>query len=137
MIIGFTGTREGMTALQARALVQVILDLGGDYREAHHGDCVGADWEFDKICRELDFDRIVIHPPKDNKLRAYCQSDFVLPAKDYAERNQDIVKSSYYVIGAPKDHVMGKGGTWQTVRMAQKLGNLHCVVYPNGTVVSA
>lgn len=134
MIIGFTGTREGMTVAQTNALIQAILDLGGDYREAHHGDCVGADRQFDQICRELLFDLIVAHPPKDDKLRAYCDADIILPVKDYSDRNQDIVNASTYVIGAPLDNSQ-KGGTWQTIKMAQKKGNLYKVVFPDGTVV--
>ena len=135
MIIGFTGTREGMTALQARALVQVILDLGGDYREAHHGDCVGADWEFDKICRDLGFDKIVVHPPKDPKLRAYCDG-VILPEKEYKDRNQDIVNASTLIIGAPNVYgYQPRSGTWQTIGMAQKKNNLHVVVFPDGSVI--
>ena len=40
--IGFTGTRQGMTAEQKSALRNLLDGGAGDF---HHGDCIGADSE--------------------------------------------------------------------------------------------
>ena len=44
MKLGFTGTRRGMTSDQQIRVTLLVAELGP--KEAHHGDCVGADAEF-------------------------------------------------------------------------------------------
>lgn len=146
MKLGFTGTRHGMDPDQyARVhdLVQLAIELSEsrvEPFEAHHGDCIGADEEFHHLV--LGFgsfvSSIVIHPPKDTKLRAYCQGDVILPPKDYKERNQDIVDASDWIVAAPPtEQPQPRGGTWSTIRFAQTKGNLWKVVLPFGVVVNS
>jgi hypothetical protein len=47
MILGFTGTRRGLTEVQIRWLQDLFERLRID--EGHHGACVGADLEFHKL----------------------------------------------------------------------------------------
>ena len=46
MIIGFTGSRKGMTGEQAAVVMRLLLSA----TEGHHGDCVGADEQFHEMC---------------------------------------------------------------------------------------
>ena len=74
MRIGLTGTREGMTEQQKRSLIQLL----AEYRptEFHHGDCVGADAEAHTIVQQhCTTARIVIHPPTNPAMRAFCHGD--------------------------------------------------------------
>jgi hypothetical protein len=75
------------------------------------------------------------HIPIDKKLKATLYGGLYEEPKPYGERNQDIVNASDYVIGAPLDDSR-RGGTWQTIGMAQRKGNLWRVVYPTGVVIN-
>lgn len=125
MNIGFTGTRQGMTEKQ-RLQVQAWLTDGSEF---HHGDCVGADEEADAIAHSLHLN-VVIHPPANPRLRAYC-SGTVLPAKGYIARNHDIVDSTDVLVATPKeaDEVL-RSGTWATVRYARKVGKTVWIALP-------
>ena len=48
MILGFTGTREGLTDKQKILLMTEVLFLQRQFgiEEAHHGACAGADHQF-------------------------------------------------------------------------------------------
>jgi len=90
--------------------------------EVHHGDCVGADASFHNIAKELG-KRIVIHPPENDKLRAYKHGDRMYSRKPYLQRNHDIVKASDTMIACPdssKEKL--RSGTWATIRYARKNG---------------
>lgn len=131
--IGFTGTREGMTDMQLFHLEKLLREMRGPI-EAHHGDCVGADKEFHEICRNLNVYKVVVHPPKDNKLRAYCAGDVVMPVHTYSVRNFNIVMASELVIGAPFLTYYQRGGTWQTIGLARSNGRQNIVLYPDGRI---
>jgi hypothetical protein len=130
---GFTGTRTGLNENQIdqiQKLLQSDLDAGLQI-EVHHGDCVGADADFHAICQKLSKDiKIVIHPGcskqnssnHDSKLRAYCKSDDIQPAKDYLDRNRDIVNETSILIACPFSNVeQQRSGTWYTIRYARKV----------------
>lgn len=144
MRVGFTGTQRGITQRQGAGIIQVIqeiirlhpADLG--LGEAHHGDCVGADEEFHTIVRwmpETKLWKIAIHPPENASKRAWCQGDHVFPEKPYLVRNEDIVRSVSYVIGAPGESMeVLRSGTWSTIRKARKLKRNLFIVYPSGEI---
>jgi hypothetical protein len=118
-IAGFTGTRRGMTGFQ-RGQLFGFLDLQG-ITEFHHGDCLGADADADKIARSLGC-HIVIHPPTDPKLRAFCfqEGDTLLAEKPYLIRNMDIVNAVGTMFAAPAEQVeVQRSGTWMTIRYAR------------------
>jgi hypothetical protein len=133
VVVGFTGTREGMTKPQRRRVRELVVEYGP--KEGHHGDCEGGDEQFHSICRgEKVF--TVAHPPKDSRWRAFCSADRTERVKDFLDRNKDIVQESTVLIAAPKEEVepapaQGQG-TWSTVRYARKRGIPVRVVLPSG-----
>lgn len=132
MKVGFSGTREGMTALQ-RAHVRELL-RGLAPAEAHHGDCIGADEQFHLLVYYDNGPRVVGHPPSNNQMRAYCGFDFCHVPKPYLERNRDIVDEVDVLIACPKSDVEElRSGTWATVRYARTLGRKIYFVLPDGT----
>ena len=128
MKIGFTGTREGMTEIQKNELYHKLVEYGAT--EFHHGDCVGADAEAHVIAYGL---KIVIHPPEDDSLRAYCESDFILDPLPHLKRNKAIVDQTDVLFATPKEMVEElRSGTWSTIRYANKRGKKVEILYPSG-----
>jgi hypothetical protein len=133
MIIGFTGTREGMTNPQAKSFVEWLEPLNGNF-VLHHGDCVGADADAAFWTVELGGE-LVIHPPSDPRLRAFTDDGTVRPAKPYLDRNRDIVDACDRLIAAPKEtDWQDRGGTWYTIRYADKAGKPVTIIWPDGRV---
>lgn len=141
--IGFTGTRDGMTDAQLRALEYVVGDLvrSEPVFWAHHGDCVGADAEFHELLMDLTGDhtiRIVVHPgPADDIARqSGCVGDERREPLPHLTRNQNIVDESTVMIAAPLEETEQiRSGTWATIRMARRAGAPLAIVYPSGDVV--
>ena len=132
MIIGFTGTQDGMTSEQHIAVIDIVRQVSPN--GVHHGDCVGADEEFHRIAQSLRVP-IVIHPPDNPVKRAWCEGGLVKDRKPYLERNHDIVDSVDLLIAAPRtSEEQLRSGTWSTVRYARKIGKSIVIITPNGTV---
>lgn len=130
-VLGFTGTRRGMTDAQSREVDQLTRFA---FSELHHGDCVGADLDMHVIARANRL-RVVIHPPLDQRLRAGLKGDVVCPPKDYLARNRDIVAESDALLATPAESSEHwKGGTWYTVHHAQEQGKPVIIVWPDGSV---
>ena len=132
MILGFTGTRNGMSETQKQS-VERILDRFLP-TEAHHGDCIGADSEFHDMCVLRDI-RIIVHPPDDKRHRAfvtnYAEKTRRLPTAPYLERNRNIVDACDMLIACPKSEQEElRSGTWATIRYARKTGKNVFVVNP-------
>lgn len=138
VVLGFTGTREGMTPRQRETVCELVAERREDVVEAHHGDCVGADVGFHDICAPLGI-TMVGHPAEGNgEMRGWCNFDTVEPPKPPLDRNKDIVRASSFLIAAPKEmnepnHK--RGGTWYTVRYARQRGVPYKVVMPDGRVL--
>lgn len=131
MILGFTGTREGMTTPQLKKLAEILSFL--DPSEVHHGDCVGADAQFDELAKNMGCKRIS-HPPVNEKLRAFCDCDIILPSMDYHARNAEIVRVSTKIVAAPKSMTDISGGTWWTINFAKIMGKEITIIQPDGEV---
>lgn len=87
--IGFTGNRFGLIKEQVSEINIILNKYLIDYKIiALHGDCVGADTEFHKIC-ELFNILIHIYPPDENKLRGFNKG-IIMDPKPYLKRNDDI-----------------------------------------------
>ncbi len=128
MDVGFTGTREGMTPRQQEDLRKTLLSLGQGV--FHHGDCIGADAEAHRIARDLGW-LIVIHPPENEKARAFMAADAVRKPEAYMTRNAAIVRESLVLIAAPKTPVEQiRSGTWATVRRARFMERTVIVLVP-------
>lgn len=124
MKIGFTGSRKGMTTRQRLGLGDTLRHFRDRITEFHHGDCLGADAEAHHIAVNiLGADKVHVHPPRDPKMRAFCQSPHILPEDDYLSRDRAIVEASDIVIACPKaGRPAPRSGTWYTIRYAQKSG---------------
>lgn len=146
--IGFTGTSRGMTQAQKDCVkneletfliactpedLEPTEDIVGDLY-FHHGDCVGADEQSHDLAVENVY-HIVIHPPTENKHRAWCDSEYMTmhEPKEYLERNRDIVDASEFMIATPAtyDEVL-RSGTWSTIRYARKTGKPLVIFLPDG-----
>ena len=127
MVIGFTGTRQGMSDAQKDQLDWVLAMLAPsparptrDIRTKrltatvafHHGGAKGADAEAAALAaRYIGPDRIVSHPPADHTPKAALL------------RDRDIVKVADVLIAAPRgDKEELRSGTWATVRYAREEG---------------
>jgi hypothetical protein len=128
--IGFTGTRNGMTTEQARAVESLL----HGYDRLHHGDCVGSDAQV----HDIAFNRgltIEIHPPKLSSLRAWCRADIYRDPREYISRNHAIVDSTEGLIAVPAGMEEERhSGTWATIRYARKIGKPVWIVFPDGSV---
>jgi hypothetical protein len=137
MIVGFTGTRNGLTEAQRTALnavLTVLYDLCGPAGELRHGDTVGADSEAHAIARKIGL-RIVVHPPNADTYRAFCQGDEVLAPTPYPTGNKQIVNASEVLIACPAGLVEEtRSGTWSTVRFCRRQGKPVYLVMPDGAV---
>jgi hypothetical protein len=140
VIVGFTGTRAGMTAAQLDSVRHVLAEFTGPNVTlmGHHGDCIGADAQFHALLKEINA-TIVVHPPDDPKHRAYCNGGLsvVMPARPYLQRNRSIANASSILLAAPKETeepAPGRGqGTWSTVRYARKVGIPNMIIWTDGS----
>ena len=120
-----------MTDDQLYTVRQLVLRLKPE--EIHHGDCVGADYQFHCICQPAGI-KIVIHPPMNDYRRAFCKGDIVLVPNHFLDRNHDIVKATDHLIAAPNSmHEYTRSGTWATVRYARYKKKPITLVFPNGS----
>ena len=109
-----------MTTAQFHALRSHLSELRErGYSNFHHGDCVGADDEAQRVARECGF-LIFAHPPLSDDYRAFARYDWRCPAKGYLERNRDIVDQASFLLAAPSTpDEQQRSGTWSTVRYAR------------------
>ncbi len=138
MILGFTGTRAGMTAAQAREVRKIFQDLGPALTHVAHGDCFGADIDFDRLVRQRPYDTWrLIHPSDIEHDRADCayesnRNTIRYPPRPPLERNRDIVLQADRMLACPKGPEERRSGTWATVRAAVKEGKKVLIIMPNG-----
>lgn len=136
MKIGFTGTQVGMNEYQKFKVKEYIEFHKDEITEFHHGDCIGADNDFNSICLSFCIP-IHIHPPLKRIKRAYCRPrlmDEMYPPDEYLKRNRNIVKSTDMLIATPSGSEVVRSGTWYTVRYAKKLGKYILIIYPDRTI---
>lgn len=136
MKAGFTGTQSGMTKQQERKFISLMNEM--EPSELHHGDCIGSDLQANDIFNEMFPTKpIVVHPPKNPAKRAYAfgYSKVVLGAKDYLERNRDIVDDTDILIATPETKTgVNRSGTWATVRYASRQKKPIVLIFPDGIV---
>ena len=146
MKIGFTGSRNGMTAMQRVAcfgiLRNLILSASGDEVELHHGDCVGSDFIVHSYALDTLPIKIVVHPPDINRFRAFSgrgiltsQHDKVVcrEPKSYFTRNRDIIDETDILVATPATEEE-KGGTWYTINWARKSKRHIWIIMPDGEI---
>lgn len=137
MILGFTGTQQGMEVAQRSAFHTVLEELNKSsaITEFHHGDCLGADAEAHSIVRNiLPSARIHIHPPDKDSKRRFCEGDVMYGPHPYLERNQLIVDAADILVATPKaKEEVTRSGTWTTVRRARDAYKSVILIYPDGS----
>jgi len=140
-VVGFTGTSSGMTEAQERTVERILRRVLPEW--VVHGDCVGADTDFHRLCErlraEIDGRFKIRIRPCDHPKRAWNEGfDEIKPVKKPLVRNLDIVADSSdegLVIGTPPtDQEIRRSGTWHTLRRARKVTVPMVVVWPDGSV---
>lgn len=136
--VGFTGTRDGMTAKQKAVVLAALITLHPTH--ARHGLCVGADENFHNLCRELGI-YIIGHPGVDDHgkspFRAHCDVDEMEPELPYHERNDNIIDGCDVLMVTPigfEEQI--RSGTWSTVRKARERKRTIFMVFPDGSTSS-
>jgi hypothetical protein len=132
-IIGFTGTRYGMSARAYAEIQRVLIRI--PISVAHHGDCVGADRQFHDLVRHyFPRARIVGHPPIATNLRASCTFDEIRDPLPHMKRNAEIVRAAQMLVAAPLEiDEQTHGGTWRMINLARNAGMPLAIVFPDGS----
>ena len=134
----FTGTRQGLTPEQHKALSDLVLSVLYDIDEVRHGGAQGADSQFHSICVHHGIeDRVHIYPSNLNGARAVLEwldgaGWTVHPAADPISRNHLIVALSDHLIAAPAGPEKVRSGTWSTIRYARRVRRPVTIVWPDG-----
>ncbi|HEY1248774.1 MAG TPA: hypothetical protein VGE97_07300 [Nitrososphaera sp.] len=135
LTVAISGTRKGMTAPQEVQLRKIFMRLRKKYGQITllHGDCFGVDEQTHKIAREFNF-AVRIYPPMNDRQRAYCKGDELMPVQTYSVRNNNMVRDSDYVICVPasKAEQMRGSGTWMTYRYAKRIRRPYTLLFPDG-----
>lgn len=126
-VLGFTGSREGMTPWQSyevrKALARLSSRFGPDVL-AVHGGCVGADARFHALAVAAGY-RVEVHPADMPAYRAeIAPSDQITvhPPRRPMKRNEHIVAQSRAMLACPggDEADMPRSGTWATIRRARR-----------------
>ncbi len=134
--IGITGTRSGASEQRLVSLGHLMGSVVArkPIVELHHGDCVGVDLQAAIMASNMDI-HTVCHPPVDESLRAFHNSDTTLPKLNHFARNRNIVDASDLLIVIPyQDEWQPRGGTWYTHDYAVKKGVDVAIIELDGTI---
>ena len=138
MIIGFTGRRGGMSDEQKESVQTLVEELAASNEEAIfglHGDCVGADAEFNEICLGLGL-KTQIRPCTYENLRAFCEAEPIALPKAPMKRNRDIVDDADVMIACPPNYTEIKrgSGTWAAIKFTRRAKKPLYIVFPSGKI---
>jgi hypothetical protein len=140
MKYGFTGTRQGMTPAQLGAFARLILDHDNQFNsiEFHHGDCIGSDAQAHHLVNAIASKPVIwIHPPTDEKHRAFCGGLNIKKPLPYLDRNKKIVEEAKVMLATPAEsEEQLRSGTWSTIRYAHKQGKKVTLILPTGMVTT-
>ena len=120
MVIGFSGSKEGLDPYQLVLLKNYLTNIN-NITKALHGGCVGADEQFHDICLELGIP-LEVHfgyssknKIKNHKYRANLNGPFThKPFETFFARNRTIADRSDIVFTGPNSVLNKRGGTWHT-----------------------
>lgn len=136
MIIGFTGSRKGMTPEALEAL-ESVLSNHPTCTGVVHGCAIGADAQFHKVAMEHGFP-ILGSPSTLNAQSMPINKDefaILMTRRGPLDRNHIIVDVCDLLIAAPETLVeVRRSGTWATMRYAKTQGRRCTVLGPVGTI---
>lgn len=142
MKVGITGSRYGLLEDQKPSVAMMLgflLAYGSEFgkvaAELHHGDCIGVDEWAHRLLRSRNYGvRIIVHPPDNPGLRAYCDDgDETRVPLPYLERNHRIVDACEVLVAVPYEHEeVLRSGTWTTVRYARERFRPIVIIWPEG-----
>lgn len=129
MNLAFSGTRQGMSQLQHKAVTGWLTQQVPFITEIHHGCCVGADVDFHRICIQLGLVELMQLHPSNSKftnklldLESTGSVEKIWPRDDPLARDQRMVQLCDTLLITPiSDDEVVRSGTWTTKRMALKL----------------
>lgn len=135
--IGFTGARVGMSSECVRAVSRQLGLIANANVVGLHGDCVGADSDFDCLCRlhsiETWMRPCTMDGNEDHRFRAYTQAKPMGKATNPMKRNREIASQCHVLFGCPPtDHEVQRSGSWATIRYARKYGKPTFLFFPSG-----
>jgi hypothetical protein len=135
-LLGFTGSRTGMTRPQAHVVMNVLEAIKPS--KVFHGDCKGSDKQFDEMAWQCGIWREA-YPGMDAKgqspSRAFCDADVVHPTLPYKERDRLVAqRGTDLLLATPSgpEADLPRSGTWYTIRYAHRIGRTIYVIKPDG-----
>ena len=136
LLLGFTGTREGMTPEQKKTVKMFVENLKQSFTVLGlHGDCVGADVDFHGICRELGLS-VFQRPGNIPVYRARTDAAELDLPTDPMIRNAKIVDQAGVLLACPVgEEEEARSGTWATIRMGRKAKKQVIIIYPDGSLI--
>lgn len=133
-IIGFTGTRKGMSDAQLEQVGLIVLEVKP--RWVVHGGAVGADLQFHDLCHMMGISSEVWPARSDLPDWVVDSALEIKDVKPPLERNADIVNNCDLLIACPKGYKEEhRSGTWATIRYARRSERRYAIVWPNGDVI--
>lgn len=132
MKIGFSGSANGLKSPQLDIMLEYLVKNYQHDSQFHHGDCVGADTQAHIAAIKLGY-QVHIHPPLNEKQRAFNKGDFVRNRHPYKVRNKFIVQATDMLLACPTKP-KGQGGTWNTISWAMLYFKPTTIIHPNGLV---
>jgi predicted Rossmann fold nucleotide-binding protein DprA/Smf involved in DNA uptake len=139
MIIGFTGTRQGVTRIQAAKLFSVLRNLSDEEFTILHGGAKGADTVCDGYAYTQTFGNIEVYPctnerylywveKGDGKIRA------VHSVRKPLDRNRIIAHRCDTLIATPETiEEQVRSGTWSTIRYARIYNKPIILIHHDGS----
>lgn len=145
MLIGFTGQRGGMSDAQLDEVRGMLIGWGkrNEMRApvvtAVHGDCIGADAEFDQLCAEVGIHRTkrpcTMNGEAEHPFRAYTDAQTIAEPTNPMARNRAIASTCDVLIACPPTkEELKRSGTWATIRYGRKYGKRVWVIAPDGSI---
>jgi hypothetical protein len=130
-ILGFTGTRTGITKQQKASIVWFLLEAS----QFHHGDCIGADEQAQQLARNLDVDCFA-YPGQMTQYNACTEGNLVVyDPQPELTRNRKIATVCDRLLACPGTYSEElRSGTWATCRYGYQAGKQVIAVYPDGTI---
>jgi hypothetical protein len=141
IILGFTGTRKGLTEEQRNLLrLKLSAPMPGSNPPLlrayalHHGGALGADDTAHWLALELQL-AVHVWPSNIPNQHATLGGEYV--RHDEApplERNHTIVDQCDELIACPGEmEEVLRSGTWATIRYARRIGKPITIIYPDGS----